>query len=43
MREFIMFVISVSVSSAIYCMATSHYALLQIEDHGLGESFLQYL
>nr|pir hypothetical protein D2021.2 - Caenorhabditis elegans [Caenorhabditis elegans] len=40
MREFIMFVISVSVSSAIYCMATSHYALLQIEDHGL-EEFLE--
>ncbi|KAF1748809.1 hypothetical protein GCK72_025276 [Caenorhabditis remanei] len=40
MREFIMFVISVAVSSFIYCLATSHYAILKIDDHGL-EKFLE--
>ncbi|EGT34456.1 CBN-TAG-233 protein [Caenorhabditis brenneri] len=40
MREFIMFVISVAVSSFIYCVATSHYAFLMINDHGL-EKFLE--
>uniref|UniRef100_A0A8R1DJS6 Palmitoyltransferase n=2 Tax=Caenorhabditis japonica TaxID=281687 RepID=A0A8R1DJS6_CAEJA len=40
MREFVMFVVSVFMSSSIYCLATSHYAIVQVEDKGL-EKFLE--
>ncbi|UMM43249.1 hypothetical protein L5515_018820 [Caenorhabditis briggsae] len=40
MREFIMFIISVAVSSFIYCVATTHYAVMKIDENGL-EKFLE--
>ncbi|CAD6187396.1 unnamed protein product [Caenorhabditis auriculariae] len=41
MREFILFVTSVMVSSLVYCLATGHFVLLDVADHGFQE-FVKY-
>ncbi|CAB3400523.1 unnamed protein product [Caenorhabditis bovis] len=40
MREFILFIISVAASSAIYFFATTHFALIEISEHGT-EKFIE--